>query len=197
MRYFILFYLADAAFVTSTALIKLSLLLQYLRIFDKGRMRHFCLVVLWMVVTWGSVTSFMAWFPCFPVQAYWDWSADSSKCYGYGAVFVEPYYATYFAHSIINMSLDAIILALPVPLLFQADTDRRTRLGLVGLLMIGVMYDSRSIGRLCYVTNSVFPVSTSWLHGVLRRQFCTGRCHTQPTIRPGTPPNWICWVCSR
>ncbi|KFH44420.1 hypothetical protein ACRE_047550 [Hapsidospora chrysogenum ATCC 11550] len=134
-----LFYIADGSFVSTVSLIKLSLLLQYLRIFDSGIRRHLCLAAFAVVATWAVVTSFMAWFPCFPIHAYWNWSVSDKKCYGYGSEYVAGHYATFLAHGIVNMILDLVILALPLPLLFRPGTIRRTKLGLCGLLTLGVI----------------------------------------------------------
>jgi hypothetical protein len=68
----------------STALIKLSLLFQYLRAVDSGRIRIFCIALIVIISIWGFIYSFMAWFPCFPIRAYWDWTLTSAKCYAYG-----------------------------------------------------------------------------------------------------------------
>jgi hypothetical protein len=137
--YFKLFYISDGSFVTAVGLIKLSLLLQYLRIFTEGLHRHICLGSLGLVATWTVVTCFMAWFPCFPVAGYWDWDLKGRKCYAYGSPFVDQHYATFLSHSIVNMFLDILILSIPMPLLFRASTAHRTKLGLSGLLVIGVV----------------------------------------------------------
>lgn len=134
-----LFYIADGSFVSTVSLIKLSLLLQYLRIFDSGIQRHLCLATFTVVAAWAAVTSFMAWFPCFPIHAYWDWSVGDKKCYGYGSEYAAGHYATFLGHGIVNMILDLVILALPLPLVFRPGTVRRTKLGLCGLLTLGVM----------------------------------------------------------
>lgn len=139
--YFKLFYIADGGFVTTVSLIKISILLQYLRFFDTGFQRHLCLAMLVMVSIWTVVTSFMAWVPCFPVRAFWDWSVEGAKCYAYGSKYVSSHYATFLAHSVVNMTMDFIIFAIPLQLFFRlsAHTHHRTRLGLGVLVVIGIM----------------------------------------------------------
>ncbi|CAH0051370.1 unnamed protein product [Clonostachys solani] len=147
--YFFLFYLADGSFVTSVGMIKSSLLLQYLRVFKRQTVhRDACVVVLVAVAIWGSVTTFMAWFPCFPIKGYWDWSIKDRKCYGYGSLYVSDHYATFLAHSIANMMLDIIILVLPTPLLWDPDTVKRTKLGIAGLLTLGLIANILAVLRL-------------------------------------------------
>ena len=139
--YFKLFYIADGAFVSTVSLIKISILLQYLRLFDAGSQRRTCLVMLGIVGVWTAVTSFMAWVPCFPVHAFWDRGVEDAKCYAYGSKYIASHYATFLSHSVVNMGLDVVIFAIPLPLLFRLSTDthHRTRLGLVVLILIGVM----------------------------------------------------------
>ncbi|VUC29910.1 unnamed protein product [Clonostachys rosea] len=147
--YFFLFYLADGSFVTSVGMIKSSLLLQYLRVFKRRSIqRDASMVVLIAVAIWGSVTTFMAWFPCFPIRGYWDWSIKDRKCYGYGSLYVSDHYATFLAHSIANMLLDMIILFLPTPLLWDPDTVKRTKLGIAGLLTLGLIANIFAVLRL-------------------------------------------------
>lgn len=138
--YFKLFYIADGGFVTTVSLIKLSILLQYLRLFDTGLQHRICLVLFGVVSIWTVVTSFMAWVPCFPVRAFWDESIGGT-CYAYGSRYIDSHYATFLSHSVVNISLDVIIFAIPLPLLFRLSTNThyRTRLGLAGLLAIGLV----------------------------------------------------------
>lgn len=48
-------------------------------------------------------------------------------------------YNVVVASNATNMALDFIILVVPIPLLFSDNTIRRTKLGLVGLLLIGAL----------------------------------------------------------
>lgn len=58
-----LFWVANAVFTMSNALVKLSLLSQYLRIFQNAPMRFACKSLMILVSIWGSSYSFIAWFP--------------------------------------------------------------------------------------------------------------------------------------
>lgn len=60
-----------------------------------------------------------------------------STCYGYGSLNAETFFATYSSASLINMILDIIILLIPVPLYFRKCTEPRTKMGLLGLLVMG------------------------------------------------------------
>jgi hypothetical protein len=120
----------------STALVKLALLLQYLRIFKENPLRLMCIIVIAFTSIWGFAYTFMAFFPCFPPQAYWHLSSTAT-CYAYGAATAESFYGTYSSASAINMVLDIVILAIPVPLYFRKGTPAKAKMGLLGLLLMG------------------------------------------------------------
>ncbi|CAJ2503568.1 Uu.00g109620.m01.CDS01 [Anthostomella pinea] len=133
------FYVANAAYVVSTAFIKLALLLQYRRVFERGYVMHRLITGLTVFTAlWGLAYSFIAWFPCFPV---WElWIADpGAHCYGYGSKTPGPFVATYESHSGINMVLDIIVLLIPLPLFFKESATFATRMRLVALLSMGTL----------------------------------------------------------
>ncbi|KAI1100036.1 hypothetical protein F4804DRAFT_345056 [Jackrogersella minutella] len=147
LAYLKIFYVTNASYIMSTTLIKISLLFQYLRVYRNGHMRSICIVMIVIVSAWGSAFSFMAWVPCFPVSGFWTFDARA-KCYGFGSRDVSEFYASYVSHTAINTVLDMIVFAIPVPLYFQRDTVRRTKLGLVGLVTMGAIVNGLTIWRL-------------------------------------------------
>ena len=132
--------------MSATALIKLSLLFQYLRLFDAGsKSRKICIALIYITSIWGLAFSFIGWFPCFPVSAYWE-NPLGNQCYGYGVGFVnvDAFTAAYYSHSATNSVLDLAVLFLPLPLLFkkkigQRKVDKKTLWGLCAIFFIGAM----------------------------------------------------------
>jgi hypothetical protein len=122
----------------STALVKLALLFQYLRVYKEGPLRTTSVIVAAITALWGVAFSFVAWFPCFPIQGYWNLGAGA-VCYGFGDERVTTFYTMYSLSSATNMILDIVILAIPIPLYFRKDTTEQTKLGLFGLLLMGVL----------------------------------------------------------
>ena len=93
-----------------------------------------------MISIWGFVSSFMAFFPCFPVRDYWDTLTTSGdKCYAFGARSPGPLIAAFESHTGINMVFDVLVLAIPIPLYFEKDTPTKARRGLVVLLFMGCL----------------------------------------------------------
>lgn len=123
----------------STALVKLSLLFQYLRIFKEERiMRRICIGLIWFVSLWGSAITFISWAPCFPMSAYWNLGKDG-VCYGFGASSAAKFFACYAAVAASNMVMDIIILLIPLPLYLKKNTPRNTRISLLMLFLMGVL----------------------------------------------------------
>lgn len=138
------FYVLNGSYAMSAALIKISLLLQYMRLYSKGAVLYrVCHALVLFIALWGIAYSVMAWVPCVPVSDYWTvfYQQDISglKCYGYGSQSVKVFKATYESHAAVNMMLDLVVMALPIPLYFQPGAHERTRLGLVGIIVMGTV----------------------------------------------------------
>ncbi|KAK1594604.1 uncharacterized protein LY79DRAFT_133118 [Colletotrichum navitas] len=139
-KFFLLFYISNASFSMSNALTKLSMILQYLRVF-KDRMPSLKIIsklLMVVVLAWGIGFTFMAWFPCFPPYHFYTLGSESS-CYGYGSTNPVEIYNVVVASNGTNMALDLLILIVPIPLLFSKKTISRTRKGLFGLFFIGIL----------------------------------------------------------
>ncbi|KAI1100041.1 hypothetical protein F4804DRAFT_336665 [Jackrogersella minutella] len=142
------FYVGNATYVTGTALIKEALLLQYLRVFDRGVFVHRLLIVLIVFTAlWGIAYSFLAWVPCFPVHDFWD-NGGGPNCYAYGSQYAGPFIATFQSHAAINMVLDTIVLIIPLPLFFKDGATTCSRIRLVGLLSMGIFVLVFAVWRL-------------------------------------------------
>jgi hypothetical protein len=140
------YYVSNASYNMSTALIKLSLLFQFLRVYEHGVMRMYCKVLLWFVVLWGTAYSFLAWVPCSPPNQFWSDAADET-CWGYGSLIPSQFFATYASHGGINMTLDLLILVPPIQMYFSAEKSKRTNMGLLALLVMGGVVNLMSIWR--------------------------------------------------
>ncbi|KAI0884703.1 uncharacterized protein GGS22DRAFT_200398 [Annulohypoxylon maeteangense] len=133
------FYICLATYTISTTLMKLCLLSQYLRIFQRGtRARLACWVGLAISALWGTSFAFCALFPCFPVRGFWEWQTQA-RCYGFGSKVSAEVAGTFAAHGGSNVVLDAMVLAVVVPLYFRRDTAWKQRLGIGLLLLLGVI----------------------------------------------------------
>ncbi|KAH9898802.1 hypothetical protein F4778DRAFT_771802 [Xylariomycetidae sp. FL2044] len=162
------FYVSLATWTVSTTLMKLCLLVQYLRIFDTtSRMRWICWAGVAICSLWGLGFSFCALFPCFPVSGFWDWTSDA-VCYGFGSKEPAEISGVFAGHTASNVVMDLVVLAIPVPLYFEKTATWRQRLGLGILLLIGVIVNLLSIWRLQTIVENkagTFPVMDPTWYG--------------------------------
>lgn len=135
---FMLCYLSNASFTMSNALVKVSLLLQYLRTFVDPLLRRLCITLTFITCGYGLAFAFMGWFPCIPVEGFWRLELNSF-CYAYGSRDNDQLYLTVLLTNIFNMALDIMIFVLPIPLLFRTDTVRKTKVGLLALFGLGII----------------------------------------------------------
>jgi hypothetical protein len=134
------FYVANAAYTSTTVCIKLSLLCQYLRLWSNGYRRHVTIVLTVLVALWGSAFQFLAWFPCFPVKGFWDKQMDPpAKCYGFGYRTTDEAKATLLAFAGSNMFLDLMIFMVPLTEYFRPNLKRQQVTALTGLFAVGSM----------------------------------------------------------
>lgn len=134
------FYVASGCYVTSTAFIKLSLLFQYLRIFERGTfLRKLTICTACVIGVWGAIFSFMAWFPCFPPKIFWSMTPQNDKCYGFGSGYALAFTRTFESHAALNVIFDMIVLTIPIPMYFESGVTTQRRAGLIGLFVMGTM----------------------------------------------------------
>jgi hypothetical protein len=139
-------YLGLGTFCLSAAFIKLSILCQYLRIFEKGRVRMLCLVMLIITGVWSFVFLFISWFPCFPVHK--AWKADvKGKCYGFRSRNALEFKLALESHASSNMLLDVIILIIPMVLFRKPGLKRRQIWGMLGIFTLGAISCSIASAR--------------------------------------------------
>ena len=137
------FYVVTGTYPLSSTSIKLALLFQYLRLFEKGsKSRKTTFVVIGAVCIWGLAFGFLAWVPCIPVRAFWNWTIHDTQTrrYGYSSEDQTAIVAIYVANAASNMILDLAILAIPMPSWKEKNMQGKTRIALSGVFVLGAMY---------------------------------------------------------
>jgi hypothetical protein len=129
--------------MTNTGIVKMSLLVQYLRIFKAGTMRRICLGLLVLVTLWGLTFGILAWVPCYPVRSYWDRVAyPNPKCFGFGIGTLNdiPTFIRLFeAHTALNMMLDFIIFVTPMVLFREPNLRMKSIFAMAGIFVLGAV----------------------------------------------------------
>ncbi|KAK1997724.1 hypothetical protein LX36DRAFT_577859 [Colletotrichum falcatum] len=154
-KYMMIFYICNGTLPTSTCFIKIAILLQYLRTFERGtKSRAFTIAVLVVTASWGAIYIFLAWVPCVPVSAYWDWTIPYRARWGFGSQHAEDLVWLYGVHATSNMVLDFVIFAIPLPLYFNYETNKKARKSVLGLFLLGTFVLILSIWRLVELMKS-------------------------------------------
>lgn len=128
------------------ALIKLSLLTQYQRMLDERpdiphhKLRLAVRALTAVVALWGLAWSLVAWIPCWPIGADWDFTDTHATRWGYGTRTASVFVGTFYAHAASNMVLDLAVLLVPClsrGIWEAVATNRKSRVGLLALFSLG------------------------------------------------------------
>ncbi|KAF7197802.1 Satratoxin biosynthesis SC1 cluster protein 4 [Pseudocercospora fuligena] len=119
---------------------KLSILLQYTRIFPQKGFRLATWIVMGAVVIYAIWRVLAAIFTCLPVAAFWDKSIVNKHC--------QNKFNVAMASTALNMATDLTIALLPMPVLNQLQLPHRQRYALMAVFALGGLVVIISILRL-------------------------------------------------
>lgn len=131
---------SNLTYAFSTTFIKISILVQYLRLFEErsALARKMTWGILTFVCLWGLTFCLLALFSCTPIAKNWDFTLKG-HCVGWGSKNANEFFATWMAHASSNMVLDSVILSLPAFFIRNLRMSGKTRIGLVTLFILGGM----------------------------------------------------------
>lgn len=135
------FYIENGIYMMQTTIVKISLLLQFLRIFKAGTMRWVCIIEITVVALWGLAFFIIGWFPCFPVRGAWQRDIGAT-CYGFGLGDVQEFILMFKFHSASNMVLDFAVFLTPMIIFRSPNLKTKNVMGIIGVFGFGAMYVS-------------------------------------------------------
>ncbi|KAI9867710.1 MAG: hypothetical protein M1813_008510 [Trichoglossum hirsutum] len=162
-------------------LTKISILLQYLRVFPGRPIRRACYILFAIVIVTGIWTIGTGILTCVPIAYNWDHSIKGGRCL--------PLKPLWFANATLNIVTDLSILVVPMPVLKSLVLPKKQKIGLFIVFALGGFVCITSIVRL----HSIYIASTShdetWDNVGAAAWSCveanTGIiCAALPTIRP-------------
>ncbi|KAF2170774.1 hypothetical protein M409DRAFT_51034 [Zasmidium cellare ATCC 36951] len=132
---------------------KLSILLQYLRIFPERKFRIGCFTLIGVIVGWTFWAFFSALFACWPIRHFWDKSIEGT-CLNRLAV-------CRFSNAAVNIITDVCTAILPLPVLKSLNLPKRQKMVLMVVFGLGGVTCVISILRLSalYVISKSSDVS--------------------------------------
>ncbi|KAH7348200.1 hypothetical protein BKA66DRAFT_477312 [Pyrenochaeta sp. MPI-SDFR-AT-0127] len=120
---------------------KISILLQYGRIFTVREMRLPIHITMALCVAWGITTFFTSVFSCVPVDAYWKITEQANaNCVDSKTL--------WYVNASINILTDLLVATLPVRVIWGLQIPKRQKVALLGILTIGWFVCVVSILRL-------------------------------------------------
>ncbi|KAI4225425.1 MAG: hypothetical protein L6R36_003909 [Xanthoria steineri] len=152
------FYASEIIWATSIPIIKLSILLLYIRIF--GRLRYFknlAYIIGIFSVCWGIMVILVCALQCRPVQFTWDKSVK-------GTCINAPLF--FIIGSAPNVLTDFVLLVLPLPAVWNLHTTRAQKISLTGIFMLGSLTCIISLVRFVQlITNA--NMDATWSLGIV------------------------------
>ncbi|KAL6708296.1 hypothetical protein ACN47E_003220 [Coniothyrium glycines] len=135
---------------------KISILLQYGRIFTVREMRIPLHITMAICIAWGITTILTSIFTCVPVNAYWQILEQAkATCIRNKTI--------WYVNASINIFTDVIIAVLPVRVIWRLQVPMKQRVALLGILTIGWFVCIVSVLRLhALVVLAAHPDDNTW-----------------------------------
>lgn len=141
--------------------IKLSLILLYIRVFSTAEtvFRRCAYTALFFALALAATFTVVIIASCRPLNYFWTRYDGSSEgtCIDLGSFF--------FAFSILNVSLDVFLLALPIPMVLKLHMSLRKKLIVCALLLLGIFACAAGMIRIYYVVLFAFENDHTWAMG--------------------------------
>lgn len=145
------FWASVPIYQTSLISTKMSILLQYRRVFSTTpRMRLACNLLIGFLAIYGTWTIISAWANCVPLKKFWDPSVP-------GFCFNKE--ALWFSNSAIHILTDLLILIYPMPVIRSLQLPSRQKFALMGVFALGGLYVLIPCTYLALITNAILQSS--------------------------------------
>ncbi|KAF1961286.1 hypothetical protein CC80DRAFT_464073 [Byssothecium circinans] len=148
-------YVSILAYCTSLTLTKMSILLQYRRIFSTKEARIPIYLVMALCVGCGLVSLFTCIFTCVPVDAFWDvLKRPSAKC--------VHEHSFYLANAAMSIATDVLVVLLPIKGIWSLQIAKRQKIALILILTVGWVVCIVSILRLHSIVQATGHPDKAW-----------------------------------
>ena len=117
----------------TVALIKLSFLSFCLRIFPRKEFRRNTYILMGIVAAYGIAFAFVCIFNCIPMSTIWtNWDGEhTGKCINFNAFA--------WAHAIINIILDVVLVGVPIPELLALSLSTKKKVFIIMMFSMGTL----------------------------------------------------------
>jgi len=131
LKWYTCLYVFEIFYAPAIAVVKISILLFYGRIFPSynkwfRRLLYFTGAT---VCVWWIICQFFVIFECQPIHYFWDRSPSGGRCLDIQAFFL--------GQAIPNIFTDVILLAMPIPIIWRLHLPKEQKMGLSGIFLLG------------------------------------------------------------
>ncbi|KAI9803327.1 MAG: hypothetical protein M1825_002118 [Sarcosagium campestre] len=133
---------------------KLSILLLYWRLFPTRGFRLGTYIVGAIVVIWWLEVELVTIFQCKPISYLWD-KSGKGRCLDLRGAFS-------IANAPPNIGIDVILLAMPIGKVWQLRVEKRVKIALSGVFLLGSFVIACSAVRLYYLATLDFASDSTW-----------------------------------
>lgn len=123
-------YVVQLFYIWAIAMVKIGLLLTYVRIWTTRAFRRCLYLVGTTVILWWCSSNFVTIFQCRPIHYFWDRETVGS------CLESRPFF---ISMAIPNIILDIVILSIPLPSIWQLRLPRLQRAALTVIFTAGVL----------------------------------------------------------
>lgn len=148
------FYSSIIIYNVAMCIVKMSIMLQYRRIFTVTAMQRITLVGLIFEGTWAFTLSILLPMVCSPASFFWDTSIVNGKCLNQLAI--------WYVMASVNLVTDFVTFSLPLPVIKSLQLPKRQKFMLMGVFCLGFFTCVISIYRVTTLKAAASSVDPTW-----------------------------------
>ena len=149
-------FIVEVLYFIQIALVKITLLFFFLRIFPRPLIRRLLFGTIWFTTVWAVVYFIIAFCQCQPVSFFWtSWDKErSGKCFNINAMA--------WSQAAISIVLDCWMLALPLYEIVQLKLSWQKKISVVIMFCVGTFFTVVSVLRLKTVVTFGLSTNPTW-----------------------------------
>ncbi|EEH16402.2 hypothetical protein PABG_06489 [Paracoccidioides brasiliensis Pb03] len=147
-------FIESILYICGTALMKISIILFYLRIFPPTRVHIVCKTLIFFILGYSFASCVVVIFMCRPVEKFWDVQIMYGSCIDRAA--------SYYVNAAMSITTDMMTLAIPIPLIHRLTISLRQKIIIACILGMGSFVFIVSVVRVFSVHRLFTQPDSTW-----------------------------------
>ncbi|KAF7925760.1 uncharacterized protein EAE98_006985 [Botrytis deweyae] len=155
-------YITSISFGLAIMSIKISILLQYIRLFTAGTrdlMFWSCHALMWITIVFYTILLFMTIFICTPIPKFWNVLDTTGHCLDVNYLFL--------ATGTANTITDFLIILLPQPIIWKLQMSFKEHVGVSAVFSTGLLACIASMARLFVSLKLLKNPDATWYTSIM------------------------------